>query len=108
VDTAFELAELHLGLGQRAQAAELLAAHAEVRTGRAERLRALMADTPQEAELRFRASVAAHRGAGPRNELAKVVGELADLLEGQGRLDDAAAMMRSGLADVERLTGRGD
>jgi transcriptional regulator with XRE-family HTH domain len=110
VDTAFELAELHLGLGQRAQAAELLAAHAGVRSGRAERLRALMAGVsdPREAERCFRASVEAYRVAGPRDKLAQVVGELADLLEEQDRLDDAAEVMRAGLADVQRLTVRRD
>ena len=110
VDTAFELAELHLGRGQRAQAAELLAGHTGVRSGRAERLRALMAagSDPEEAERCFRASVEAYRAAGPRDKLAQVVGELADLLEERGRLDDAAEVMRAGLADVQRLTVRRD
>jgi transcriptional regulator with XRE-family HTH domain len=105
-DTAVELAELYLALGQPARATELIGFTPDEgrQSARVERLRALMADDDCAREQHFVQSIAVYRHTGPRNEFAKTVGELADLLTAQGRLDDAAETLRAGVADLQRLT----
>jgi transcriptional regulator with XRE-family HTH domain len=114
VDTGIELAETYQALGRSAQSEAVLDALPEgltsARAARALRVRGLLAadaDDPESAERHFRAAVDGYRHVGPRRELAVAVGELADLLARQDRLDEAAEVMRDGLAQIQTLTGRG-
>lgn len=57
-----------------------------------------------EAEERLRRAVSLYRR-GPRHELARVLRTLGDLLCDQDRLAEAAEVLRSGLVDLERISG---
>ncbi|NUP48816.1 MAG: helix-turn-helix transcriptional regulator [Catenulispora sp.] len=104
VDTALELAELRLAMGIAEP--ELPDAHNPVQQARADRLRALMAGAAEAKERYLVAAIAGFRERGPRPELARAVNELADLLEAEGRGEEALRVLRAGLADVQRLNSQ--
>jgi transcriptional regulator with XRE-family HTH domain len=104
VDTALELAELRLTMG--IAEVELPAAQNAVQQARADRLRALMAGEVGEKERFLVAAMEGFRVRGPRPELARVVNELADLLEDEGRGEEALRVLRGGLSDVQRLNSQ--
>lgn len=126
LDTGIELAEVYRELGQPHRAAQLLDEAASqvgavdsrsapdqslTRTARIERVRGLLAAGAGDrtaALAHLRAAFAGHRRSGPRRELARVALLLADLLDADGRPDEAAIVLRDGLAGVERLITTAD
>ncbi|HWG98378.1 MAG TPA: helix-turn-helix domain-containing protein, partial [Pilimelia sp.] len=115
LDVGVELAEIYRRLGRPDLADPLLSAaladpDQPARTAAARRELGLLAAARGDAaaaEAELRAAVAGFRRTGPRRELARAVGALGDLLSGQGRLAEAAAVLRDGLAGVEELANRG-
>ncbi|MFY1595018.1 helix-turn-helix domain-containing protein [Micromonospora sp. WMMD737] len=113
-EVGVELAEVYHALGQPGRAEALLRGAVDlggdpVVAARAERVRGLLRDDAGDragAERHLRAALAGYRAAGRRRELAAAVLLLADLVQGWGRPDDALALLREGLHQVEQLGER--
>jgi hypothetical protein len=106
-DAAVELAAVYRGLDRRTEARVLLVDLPAGGPGADRVLADLAADEGdvRAAERHLRAAADGYRRAGPRRGLAAALLALADNLEAQDRPAEAVAVLRDGLAEVERWPG---
>ncbi|WIN00335.1 helix-turn-helix transcriptional regulator [Actinoplanes oblitus] len=106
-DATVALAAVLRGLGRRTEARNLIVDRPAAGPAADRLLAALAADDGdvRAAERHLRDAADGYRRSGPRRSLAAVLLDLADNLEAQHRPAEAVALLRDGLADVERLSG---
>ena len=105
LDVAVELAEVQRLRGLAAEAEDLIAQALSsegraLRLARAHRelgLLALARGATSDAEAMLRRAIDLYQETGPARELGRTLSALSDLLSGQGRLPEAAELLRTGL-----------